>query len=611
MNKQRKMDLDLSDVYNEQLLYLLKDPDNLQKWFEIINSIENGSVNELSKISPIEEKKVLRAVYSSLLKRFPYLENYWINFADVEFKLGNASTAELIYLNSLKQVPGSLKLWLSYLKFSIQLSNYRYHELILLFKLAEKEIGLHYHSAEFWDVYLTFISNYSVDDPKFETFLILRKLIELPIYQYAKYYKMFIRFLEIEINLLNISHFFVEHDLKKWNNGKIEINTESELKDFKVKIKKIFTDIYIANQYEVFKSYPFESKLKRQFFSSAYLSIQELDAWENYLNYLEIKLLTFSGNKKLSMSYTNSNNSISGGKKLVDNLPVIHKNIISRILSVYHRCLISTSLYDRFWIRLFWFYFNLGSFADAKNILIKSFQFLPVKNLNTKSLLIMMDNFNGKYLNVRDMCVLLLEKFPENIDAWKLFLNSENLLFGRNDVNYIISLITSQLLKLSENYNEEEDSDMLKFRGSILPFEYFFRFVLNYEGKNLMKPKLLFFQRLSNSIFAKKSIVFWLSYLKFLVFNIDKFEVQLSNSQEPKIKVMTNYEANNKTIVPLGYNELFNLFQLAIKILHTQNKLKLFDLFDSLIAPLNEGSSVDETFSLHLNSIELIEGSYW
>lgn len=586
-------------VSEKDLTILLNDPDNIYKWIQAIKTVESAN-DGISKRSAPEEISLLRSLYASFLKRFPYLENYWIFFADLEFRLSSGFDGEVVYLNALKVLPYSLKIWVSFLKYRIQLSNFQYKELKLLFEYAETKIGIHYHSGEFWDLYLEFEKNYnpSEKNEKFERFLILRKVIEQPIHQYAKFYEQFSNFWENEIDLSNVVVFVKESEWPKVgitspeklsdmaaSNNKQDI--DAMLKEIRVNFKKLFTDLYITNQYEVFKIYQYEAKLKRQYFHVTLLTEQELSAWDAYLTYLEIKLVSLgdSNDQNNNNSYKNS----------------IYKNLVARIRLTYERCLISTALYDRFWIRYFWFLVNLKQYSDARNVLIKSCNFLPVTNVSTKQLLVVFENFNGKHFNARDLTLSLLTKFPESPEIWKTFLDSESLFFsngndGDNDIidekessgdnkekkskdndekpNYLVELVDQKLESLHKKFEKainnqaadnvdeagrpktstdadvQKDVEMMngdakpneptrqssekeessEEEKELLKFSVLFRFVLSYDSIPLSQ-KLKLFTKYETSAY-RASETYWVSVLKLLIFNRASFFHEIENQSQ-------------------------------------------------------------------------------
>lgn len=99
---------------------LLKNPYNLKLWEKLVEAAESNNGNRINKISSRQEVDLLRASYENLLNKYPLLVNYWIRYAEWEFKLGNTQIANEIYEKSLLNLSYSIELWISYLNFKIK-----------------------------------------------------------------------------------------------------------------------------------------------------------------------------------------------------------------------------------------------------------------------------------------------------------------------------------------------------------------------------------------------------------------------------------------------------------------------------------------------------------
>ncbi|ODV62935.1 mRNA splicing protein PRP42 ASCRUDRAFT_31254, partial [Ascoidea rubescens DSM 1968] len=417
------MEIDKSkSEYNEVALQLVTDPDNYDLWVKLLTAAENLN-GGICKKSSNDDIALLYVSYKRFLDKFPLYEKFWIIFANWFFKLGQINQADLIFLNALKFIPSSVLIWENYLKFKILTVHNtdgidRYKFIKRLFLKAELKIGLHYLSTDFWDLYLKFEeeNNENSADKKFQIYLILRKLIELPIYGFSKYYEKFMNFLDLNLNLKDVSTYVTNKDLIKlgYTNQSLQLllkkdSTNSDfssdipkiLKDIKNKIKKIYTDLYITVQYEVFKIYEFEKKIVHPYFHTTYLSKQELLIWESYLNYYELDTL----------NYTN----------------FIVQNFHKKIQTIYERCLISTALYDKYWLRYANYYINLNEFENSKNILLRSIFHLPKTSIKVKLKLVLVELYQKNYFRVNDIIIDLLSSFKNEIEIWVYFLNIQIL----------------------------------------------------------------------------------------------------------------------------------------------------------------------------------------
>ena len=92
-------------------------PKSLAYWEKLLNYIVKASAPICKSTEP-QLLKLIRCTYSSMLNEFPYLENYYIDFALLEYKLGNVSMSHKIFQRGLQAFnQRSLLLWTSYLKF--------------------------------------------------------------------------------------------------------------------------------------------------------------------------------------------------------------------------------------------------------------------------------------------------------------------------------------------------------------------------------------------------------------------------------------------------------------------------------------------------------------
>lgn len=538
------------EVSDTQLIALVECPDDLGRWIKAIKLLEESNEG-VTKKSDAADRELIEGLYQSLLSRFPYLENYWIKYANTKFRLGDTNNANLIYLEALKVMPYSFKLWVRYLKFLMGMSTMDYLSMKIMFKEAERHIGGHFHSAEFWELYLDLEKNLNPSEKnrKFETFLILRKVIELPIYHYAHFYSKFTNFIDSEITLKNLTIYFSPSDLNKFGISERQLkdmddSNYAKLKEVITKIKKIFTDLYISTQYDVTKTFQYEANLKVQYFSTKVLTVQELDSWSSYLDFLEIKLLDPILNFQSSLQLQPFLSEISLKKPLFS-------NIIQRITLTYERCLIGTALYDRFWLRYFWFLMNIGKVADAKNVLIRASKFLPVTTLSTKVLLANLEELHGNFLTARDYLVSLLSKFPQNPHIWKPFMDCENLLFGSKSEpgEYLMSLIDQCL----QNQIQSSTKEAIQFAS-------FFSFILSYDSLSL-EQNLKLFQKYYSTLFSS-SLTYWLCFLKLLLFN----KRSLIKVEGKNIVEKLSVEKNDSG-TPLSSEDYIEVFNLAYSTL--------------------------------------------
>lgn len=134
-----------------------------------------------------------------------------MNYAELEFKLGNTELARDVYQRGLNSNPYSLLIWIQYLRF-LRKVELDYEKLVWFFQSAESKIGYHYHSYEFWSEFLEFEEKFNGKSLFY--FNILRKIIELPIYNFAIFFKAWLNEIE-NLNHENVLKLVDEQDIVK------------------------------------------------------------------------------------------------------------------------------------------------------------------------------------------------------------------------------------------------------------------------------------------------------------------------------------------------------------------------------------------------------------
>ncbi|CAI1836042.1 hypothetical protein SEUBUCD646_0B03500 [Saccharomyces eubayanus] len=262
-------------------------PKSLVYWEKLLNHIINTSTPICKSIEP-QLLELIRYTYSSMLNEFPYLENYYIDFALLEYKLGNVSRSHKIFQHGLQAFnQRSLLLWISYLKFcnNVVLNQ---KQLFKKYEMAEEFIGLHFFSGEFWDLYLEQIQLRCVSSKRYWS--VLRKILEIPLHSFAKFYALWLYQVDDITDLKQLSQLTSEDELSK----KLKINIKYSgrkgpyLQEAKKKLKKITKEMYMVVQYQVLEIYSiFESNIYSNYYTSSetLVSSDEIEAWIKYLDY--------------------------------------------------------------------------------------------------------------------------------------------------------------------------------------------------------------------------------------------------------------------------------------------------------------------------------------
>ncbi|KAL6941555.1 hypothetical protein ACO0RG_002689 [Hanseniaspora osmophila] len=239
---------------------LSANPLKVSNWELLLNHLIATYATPLDKTVNASTISLISATYKSMLVHFPYLENYHIDYALFHFRLGGIKQARQIFLNALNtQNNRSLLIWCEYLKFLMKIEANK-KTVLKNFEKAEFHVGMHFFASPFWDLYLQFIlqNGYSR-----EIYLrVLRKIIEIPQYEFAKYYTQWFEAIENEIKDIKELQKFVNLQSinKKYNINLHDIMNSNIrkghlLQDLRLKLLSCFKELYQAIEYQVFEMY--------------------------------------------------------------------------------------------------------------------------------------------------------------------------------------------------------------------------------------------------------------------------------------------------------------------------------------------------------------------
>ncbi|CAH01731.1 mRNA splicing protein PRP42 [Kluyveromyces lactis] len=279
---------------SEFSLLICKYPKSLHHWENLLNHL-------LLKASPISKSinkdllQLVRSTYESLLYQFPFLENYHVEYGLLEYKLGNFGKFHAIFENALQYFNNrSLLIWVEYLKICNKIMPSD-KQLFQKYAFAESYIGLHFFGAEFWHMYLNEIKLRCKTPQHY--IRTLRKVIEIPLYEYSSFYDLWLQTIE-DVKDLSQLRFYAE-DKELWKKLKIDTQLNGRrgphLQVAKKALKKVSKELFLVVQYEVMEIYElFESKITKRYYMSAEELIphQEIIVWTKYFEYIREKKIS-------------------------------------------------------------------------------------------------------------------------------------------------------------------------------------------------------------------------------------------------------------------------------------------------------------------------------
>lgn len=265
----------------------------------------------------------------------------------------------------------SLLIWVEYLKICNEVvSNNR--QLFQKYELAESFIGLHFYSGEFWEMYLEQVQLRCKTYTRY--LVILRKILELPIYSYSKFYALWLDAIDNIKDLKQLAAMVPEGDLSK--KFKIDVKDPGRkgprLQEGKKLLRKSTKELYMVVQYRVLEIYNlFEINLKTHYYMSAEALVEhnEIETWWKYLEY-----------------------SITNG---IDKVTQIN----------FQRALLPLAHYELIWLKYsFWLIQSAGDYVSAKTVLVQGLKVSHKK---------------AKILEKLSAVMLKMSRYPELVEIFE------------------------------------------------------------------------------------------------------------------------------------------------------------------------------------------------
>ncbi|SCU93808.1 LAFA_0F18316g1_1 [Lachancea sp. 'fantastica'] len=279
----------LDDKFDVLSLNVSQSPMALSHWENLLNYL-------LEKASPVCKNinqqllELIRQTYDSFFAYFPLLENYSVDRALLEYKIGNVRAMHTVFTSALQRHNNSsLLLWIEYLKLCNEVVINK-KQLFRKYELAESYIGLHFYSGEFWELYLEQIKLRCVGHQRY--LAVLRKVLEVPAYSYSKFFGLWMRAVDDIKDVKQLTLMAPEQEL----NRKVKIRIRGrerkgpQLQEGKKALRKFTKELYMVTQHRALEIYNlFESNIKTHYYCSAETLIEksEISAWWRYLDYCD------------------------------------------------------------------------------------------------------------------------------------------------------------------------------------------------------------------------------------------------------------------------------------------------------------------------------------
>ncbi|KAL2017891.1 hypothetical protein VTK56DRAFT_1547 [Thermocarpiscus australiensis] len=358
------------------------DSDNFENWEKLVRTCE-GLEGGLNRNSSPQALATLRDSYDRFLLKFPLLFGYWKKYADLEFNISGPESAEMVYERGCASITNSVDLWTEYCSFKMETTHTP--QLVReLFERAASHIGLDFLSHPFWDKYLEYETRQEAQD---KIFAILKRVIHIPMHQYARYFERFRQLSHtrplvelVSADVLAVYRAEVEAEAAQFGMQKTELEIE---RDIRTKIDASFYQIFQRTQTETNKRWTYEAEIKRPYFHVTELEHHQLINWRKYLDFEESE-----GNYQ-------------------------------RIVFLYERCLVTCALYDEFWFRYArWMAAQPNKEEEVRNIYLRAATlFVPISRPGIRLQFAYFEEMCGRIDVARDIHAAILMKLPDCVEA--------------------------------------------------------------------------------------------------------------------------------------------------------------------------------------------------
>lgn len=358
------------------------DSDNFESWEKLIRACE-GLEGGLNRNSSPQALATLRDTYDRFLLKFPLLFGYWKKYADLEFTISGPESAEMVYERGCASIRNSVDLWTEYCSFKMETT----HTPFLVRELFERgadAVGLDFLAHPFWDKYIEYEERQEAQD---RVFTILKKIIHIPMHQYARYFDRFRALANnrpltelVDEGLLNRYRNEVQAESMAYGMPKQELEIE---RDIRAKIDTMYYEVFTKTQTETTKRWTYESEIKRPYFHVTELEHHQLINWRKYLDFEE------------------------------------GEGDVKRIIFLYERCLTTCAFYDELWFRYaHWMSKQEGKEEEVRNIYLRAVTlFVPISRPGIRLQFAYFEESQGRIDVARDIHAAILINLPDCVEA--------------------------------------------------------------------------------------------------------------------------------------------------------------------------------------------------
>lgn len=329
-----------------------------------------------------------------------------------------------------------------------------------MFERGSVAVGLDFLAHPFWDKYIEFEDRVEAQE---KIFSILKRVIHIPMHQYARYFERFRQMAHTR----PIPELVSEEQLEQFRSEDAEnagVKSEIEIdRELRTKIDNYHLSIFTKNQTETTKRWTYESEVKRPYFHVTELDHHQLANWRKYLDFEE------------------------------------EEGDYTRVAFLYERCLVTCAYYDEFWFRYArWMLAQDKKEEEVRNIYARASCFyVPISRPGIRLQYACFEEMCGRVDVARDIHQSILLQLPGHVET---IISWANLQRRQNGLDAAI-----------EVYKVQIDSATLDiYAKAALVVEWA---LLLWHVKGSVEEARLVFE--NNHTWYLNSRRFWVKYLEF------------------------------------------------------------------------------------------------
>lgn len=254
-------------------------------------------------------------------------------------------------------------------------------------------MGLDFLAHPFWDKYIEYEERQEAHD---KIFVILQRVIHIPMHQYARYFERFrqlahTRPIKELVPADTLARLRAEVEAESAALGSMPRAELEVERDIRAKVDTMFYEIFQKTQDETNKRWTYESEVKRPYFHVTELENSQLANWRKYLDFEE------------------------------------SEGDFARTTFLYERCVVTCALYDEFWLRYArWMSAQPGKEEEVRHIYMRAATlFVPISRPGVRLQFAYFEESCGRTGVARDIYEAVLMQLPDCVEAIVSWANHE------------------------------------------------------------------------------------------------------------------------------------------------------------------------------------------